>query len=524
MGVGRDVERDQGQRIRAGRLALVASVAIFAGKLTAFWLTGSSAVFSDAAESVVNIVAAALLLYSLVVAARPPDPDHPYGHGKVEFFSAGVEGTLIGLAALAIFLEAGRELLRGPTLRRLDAGLALLSVVSAGNAWLGVHLVRTGRRTGSLALVADGRHVLADVWTSAGVLLGLAVVRFTGWVVLDPLVAMGVALNVLRTGWELLREAVGGLMDEAPEPLLASLAAGLSARREPAWIDVHSLRAWRSGSFTHVDLHMVVPRYLDVDQLHAIDERVDAVVGGSLAGPTEVIVHFDPCRPRLCPSCEMPGCAIREAPFRERLAWSHGRATRRDELLESGAPVPAGSATSGGAVEALVALGSNLGDRAAHLRAAVAALAATPGVEPVAFSHLYETDPLGPPPQGPYLNAVVRLRTKLAPGALLARLLEIEREQGRERGKAQRNAARSLDLDLLDYDGRCLSLDEPPLELPHPRLHERAFVLEPLAELAGELVHARLGQRFADLAAQVRDPAAVRPFRADGGGPWPAWP
>ena len=511
-------EAAQRERIRAGRLALLAGGGIFAGKVAAFAVTGSSAVFSDAMESVVNVVAAGLLLYSLVVAARPPDPGHPYGHGKVEFFSAGVEGALIVLAALAILVEAVGELWRGPELRRLDAGLATLVLLSAANGWLGFHLVGAGRRTGSTALVADGRHVLTDVWTSVGVVAGLAAVRLTGWVVLDPLVAIAVAGNVLRTGFGLAREAVGGLMDEAPEDLLAALAATLDARREPSWIDAHSLRAWRSGHFTHVDLHLVVPRFLDVDRIHEIDGRVDRVISEALDGPSEVIVHFDPCRPRLCPSCERTDCPIRESGFQARLPLSRERATRVDESLETGAPL--GSADAG--VEAFVALGSNLGDRAGHLRAAAEALAATRGIELLACSHLYETDPVGPPPQDPYLNAVMQVRTTLEPAELLARLLEIERERGRVRGPI-RDGPRTLDLDLLDYGGRCVR--EPDLELPHPRLHERGFALEPLAELAGDRLHARLGERLGDLAARVRDPRAVRPYRVeDGGGPWRSWP
>jgi len=415
-------------------------------------------------------------------------------------------------------VEAVGELWRGPELHRLDAGLATLVLLSAANGWLGLHLVRAGRRTGSTALVADGRHVLTDVWTSVGVVAGLAAVRLTGWVVLDPLVAIAVAGNVLRTGVGLARDAVGGLMDEASEGLLAALAATLDAGREPGWIDVHSLRAWRSGRFTHVDLHLVVPRFLEVDRIHEIDGRVDRAISRALDGPTEVIVHFDPCRPRLCPSCEWVDCPIRGCEFETRLPWARERATRVDESLETGTPL--GSVGTG--VEAFVALGSNLGDRAEHLRVAAEALATTRGIEPLAYSHLYETDPVGPPPQGPYLNAVMQVRTTLAPADLLARLLEIERERQRVRGPV-RHGPRTLDLDLLDYGGRCIS--EPDLELPHPRLHERGFALEPLAELAGDRLHARLGERFGTLAARVRDPRTVRPHRVEeGGGPWQSWP
>jgi cation diffusion facilitator family transporter len=326
-------------RLRAGSIALVAGVAIFAGKLAAYFYTGSTAVLSDAMESVVNVVAAGLLLYSMAVAVRPADRDHPYGHGKVEFFSAGVEGTLIAVAALLILVEAVRALITGPEVRHIDAGLLMVSVLTGVNALLGVYLIRTGKRTRSLALVADGQHVLTDVVTSIGVLLGLAAVWLTGWSIFDPLVAIGVALNILRTGWKLLRRAVGGLMDEADEQLLTRMAGALEKERIPAWIDVHGMRAWGSGAVLHTDLHLAVPRYLDAERLHRIHEDVRRVILGATGMPGDVIVHFDPCRPRQCPSCTMPDCPIRERRFVSRRPIDAEAATRGDEMLDSGAPM-----------------------------------------------------------------------------------------------------------------------------------------------------------------------------------------
>jgi cation diffusion facilitator family transporter len=302
-------------RLRAAVLSLAVGTAVFAGKLAVYLATGSAAVYSDALESVVNVVAAGLLLYSVRLAALPPDRNHPYGHGKVEFFSAGVEGTLIGVAALAIVAEAGRDLWLGPRLRRID--LALLGTAALGgiNAWLGVHLMRLGARTRSLALEADGRHLLTDVATSAGVVAGLLAVRLTGWLWLDPLVAIAVALNILRVGFVLVRRAVGGLMHEADPSLLAAIVETLRRGRRPWWIDVHGLRAWRSGAATHVDLHVFVPRYFDADRLHEVSDELERSLQASLGAATELIAHFDPCRPRLCPRCAVAACPVREAPL-----------------------------------------------------------------------------------------------------------------------------------------------------------------------------------------------------------------
>lgn len=326
-------------RLRAGRLALGTGILVLVVKLAAWWLTGSSAVLSDALESLVNVVAGALLLYSLYVAMRPADADHPYGHGKVEFFSAGVEGTLIGVAALVIAVEAIRDLVSGPTIRRVDLGLALVAAATVANAVVGWHLVRVGRRTHSLALVADGRHLLSDVVTSAGVVAGLAAVRVTGWEVLDPLVALGVASYILRIGLGLVRQAVGRLMDEAEPGLLRRMVDALERDREPWCIDAHSLRAWRSGRTQHVDLHLVVPRYFDADRLHEIGERVEGVMLEASGLPGEAIVHFDPCRPRHCPGCTVDPCPVRSAPFVARRKLDLLRATRGDEALDSGVPV-----------------------------------------------------------------------------------------------------------------------------------------------------------------------------------------
>jgi cation diffusion facilitator family transporter len=321
-------------RLAAGRLALAVGALVFAGKVVAWIVTGSVAVFSDAMESIVNVVAALLLVWSLRMAAQPADRDHPYGHGKAEFLSAAVEGSLIVVAAVLIAIQAVRELVMGGVPERIDAGLALVAGASLLNGALGLHLVRVGRRTGSLALVADGRHVLTDVWTSGAVIAGLLAVEFTGRAWLDPAVALAVAANIVREGWRLVKPAVSGLMDEADVALLERLAGALEVERPPEWIDVHGLRAWRAGAELHADLHLVVPRYFDAERLHRLTEQIEARLQGAAAVPTEAVVHFDPCRPHECPRCAMPECPVRAAPFVARRPLTLGRATRVDAEVE----------------------------------------------------------------------------------------------------------------------------------------------------------------------------------------------
>lgn len=328
--------------MRAGRLALLVGILLFAGKFSAYALTGSTALFADAMESTVNVVAAGLMVLSLALAARPPDESHPYGHGKVEFLSAGIEGAAIAVAALLILVEGIHELIQGPELQRLGVGMAIISVCTAINAALGLHLVRVGRRTTSMALEADGRHVLTDVWTSVGVVGGLAVVQLTGWVWADPVLAIVVALNVVREGVGLLRKAFEGLMDHADPETLESAVEAISATRDESWIDIHGLRSWRSGARRHFDLHMTVPRYFDVERLHRIHDRIEAALLGDDLHGGDVVVHFDPCTADLCPRCPIADCPIREEPYREALPLSRDHLTRPDEEVHSGAMVEGG--------------------------------------------------------------------------------------------------------------------------------------------------------------------------------------
>lgn len=324
---------DRRERLRAGWASAAVGATVFVAKLAAWLVTGSTAVFADAMESVVNVVAAALLLFSLYVAARPADEGHPYGHGKVEYFSAGIEGALIAVAAVLIGVEAVRALISGASLQRLGLGLGLVVAASVGNALLGFYLLRIGRRTRSAALVADGKHVLTDVWTSAGVIVGIAAVWATGWARLDPLVALVVAAHVLRQGWLLAKDAAAGLMDAADDELLERLTHSLSSHREPGWIDVHGLRAWRAGADVHTDLHLVVPRFYDADRLHGIHDAVERALGDEvLAG--DVVVHFDPCRPPYCKGCVVQDCPVRSSPFESRLHLDRRQAVRDDTTAE----------------------------------------------------------------------------------------------------------------------------------------------------------------------------------------------
>jgi cation diffusion facilitator family transporter len=268
-----------------------------------------------------------------VFAGRPADRNHPYGHGKIEFFSAAFEGGLIAFAAVMIIYEAILYLLQGLEVRALDIGLAITGGAGLVNLVLGGFLLRTGRSYNSLILVADGKHVLSDFWTSLGVVVGLLLVRVTGVVWIDPLVAAIVGLNLAWTGIRLVRHAAGGLLDEEDSELLVRLLAALNASVVPGIIRVHNLRAIRSGRFSHIDAHLVVPEFWSVERAHDAADAFErqVIAAGALEG--EIIFHTDPCRRALCAICTVEGCPVRVEPFSGRPPLTLEEATATDEAF-----------------------------------------------------------------------------------------------------------------------------------------------------------------------------------------------
>ncbi len=305
-------------RRRAITVSLLVSLALLVAKFQAYRLTGSTAILSDALESIVNVVAAVFAIGALVFAGRPADRNHPYGHGKMEFLSAAFEGGLIAFAAVLIVYEVAQSLLYGASLRDLDLGLAVVLGAGLVNLALGAYLVRAGRRHDSLTLVADGRHVMADFYTSAGIVVGLLLVRVTGLDWLDPLVAAVVALNLLWTGLGLVRQAAAGLLDEEDPELLNRLLDVLQPRLGQGVIRVHHLRAIRAGRFHHVDAHLVVPEFWSVERSHELAEELAEQVVKDLGVEGEMTLHTDPCHRIYCRMCDLEDCPIRRDLFLHR--------------------------------------------------------------------------------------------------------------------------------------------------------------------------------------------------------------
>jgi len=338
--ISRSLNRtEENARKRAAWLALYGGVLVFAGKAVAYMATNSTAILSDALESIVNVVTATFLVYSIRLAATPADRNHPYGHGKIEFFAAGVEGTLIVVAGALILVAALQAFILGSKVHSIDLGIQLLIAFTVINGIIGWRLVWVGTQLHSVALRADGLHLLTDVLTTVGVMVGLLGVRFTGYLWIDPLAATIVALNILRMGWHLSREAVRGLMDEADDSLLDMIITRLEDSRLPSCIDLHSLRVWSSGALHHVDFHLTVPRYHDAEQLHELDETYTEAAFATGDSNWDVIIHFDPCRPRHCSGCVLESCPVRSEPFAKRASFEALDPTREDESLDEGIPL-----------------------------------------------------------------------------------------------------------------------------------------------------------------------------------------
>ncbi|MEW6269488.1 MAG: cation diffusion facilitator family transporter [Thermodesulfobacteriota bacterium] len=317
-------------RLRAALLSLVVSCALLVVKYVAYLATGSAAILSDALESIINVVAAIFAAAGLRFASRPADRNHPYGHGKMEYFSAVFEGGLIAFAAVLIVAYAIRDLVRGPELKDLEYGLVLTTGAGLVNALLGWYLLRVGRKHRSIALVADGKHVLSDFQTSIGVIVGLALVHLTSKAWFDPLAALLVGSNLCLTGYRLVREAAGGLLDEEEPELLSRLVRALEEARFPGIIRIHRLRAIRSGRETHADAHVIVPEYWSVEHAHGQVGELERRVLATPAIDGEIVFHVDPCMRAYCAMCDVPDCPVRQQPFVERPPLGVAEATAWD--------------------------------------------------------------------------------------------------------------------------------------------------------------------------------------------------
>lgn len=302
-------------RNRAAWISAIASLLIFFMKIFAYKITGSTAVLSDALESIVNVIASVVALFVVRFASQPADSEHPYGHGKAESFSSAFEGGMIFFAAIMIIGEAAKALIYREPTQQLEIGLLIVGGAALVNLILGLYLKRVGTTHKSEALRASGAHVLSDVLTTVGVMVGLGLVMLTKISWLDPLIAIVVGLQLAYSGYNIVRESLGVLMDEQDENVLEGLASALNKNRAPGIIDIHHLRTIRSGRFHHIDAHLVVPEYWDISHVHEVIHAFEDDVVDNYDFDGELAFHLDPCKKSYCSVCDVDQCPIRREPF-----------------------------------------------------------------------------------------------------------------------------------------------------------------------------------------------------------------
>ncbi len=303
------------KRQSAAILSVLVSVVVLIWKLKAYYATNSSAVLSDALETVANVVTAFAALFAVRLAAEPADENHPYGHGKAEHFSAAFEGGLIFFAGLAVVYTSIHSIFLGHKIENIETGLYYSLVATGINLFTGLYLLYIGKKEKSEALRASGKHLMTDVVTTLGVMLGLIAIYFTGQVWIDSALSILLGLYLLYEAYKILRLNSGALMDEADDKLVDQIAEAIQNNKMMGVIDIHHLRMIRSGNFHHIDAHMVVPEFWTIDQVHSLSNLFEKAVVKSYEFDGEFAFHMDPCQRNYCTFCSVEPCMIRRKKF-----------------------------------------------------------------------------------------------------------------------------------------------------------------------------------------------------------------
>ena len=310
------------QNFKVQKLVAFISIVLFLVKVLAWYLTGSVAILTDALESTVNVIAGLIGLYSLYVSAKPKDMDHPYGHGKAEFISAAIEGTLIAVAGVVIIFEAINNLFKEHSVQKLDWGILLVAITAIINYIAGALCERIGKKNNSSALIASGKHLKSDTYTTIGIVAGLILLYFTRLSWIDSALALLFAFIIIYTGYKIIRSSIAGIMDEADEQLLQQLIVSLNENRTSNWIDLHNLRIIKYGATIHLDCHLTVPWYFNVHEAHREIDGLSELVRKNFGESVELFVHSDGCLDFSCAICSKADCTVRKHTYTERVEWT----------------------------------------------------------------------------------------------------------------------------------------------------------------------------------------------------------
>lgn len=300
----------------------ILSVVLFLIKITAFYLTSSVAIFSDALESIVNIIAGLIGLYSLYIAAKPSDEDHPYGHGKAEFVSAAAEGSLVIAAGILIIVETIQNILSDTKVSQLDHGIWLIAITALLNYFAGRYCIKMGKANNSFALESSGKHLQTDTYSTLAVLITIISIYFTNIDWLDKVIAFMLSLWIIYSGYKILRKSLAGIMDEADLVLLKDFIKTLDNQKKINWIDLHNLRVIKYGALLHIDCHLTLPWYLNINEAHLEIDALTAIIKNKFGNSIELFVHTDGCLQFSCAICSKTDCTVRQSPFEKQLNWT----------------------------------------------------------------------------------------------------------------------------------------------------------------------------------------------------------
>lgn len=291
------------------------SVLILCGKFVAFYVTNSVGILTDAMESIVNVVAGFISLYSLRWASKPKDKEHPFGHGKMELISASIEGLLISIAGGMIIYEGVQRLFSPATIEKLDLGIIVVAAAGLLNYLMGWYSVRMGKKYQSMALIAGGKHLQSDTYSSIGLVIGLLLLFYTGIAWIDSALALLFGAIIVLTGLSILKKTVANLLDKADTEVLDSMAESINANRQPDWIDVHNTKAIKYGSYLYIDCDLTLPWFYNIVESHRACNNLKQTLSSRFSDKIQVSIHSDPCEMKHCEHCEMHHCTSRKAPF-----------------------------------------------------------------------------------------------------------------------------------------------------------------------------------------------------------------
>lgn len=314
--------KSEKQNLSIQKWITAVSVLLLLLKFVAYYLTNSVSILTDALESIVNVAAGFIGLFSLYIAAKPKDADHPYGHGKAEFISAAIEGTLVLSAGFIIIYKAVKSFIEPVPLQKIDYGIYLIAIAAIVNYTVGFISIQNGKRNKSIALIASGKHLQSDSYSTLGIIAALVLIFFTGYKWIDPVVAIIFGVFIIYTGYKIIRPSIAGIMDEADKDILIKMAEVLNKSRRENWVDLHNLRIIKYGTLLHLDCHLTVPWYLNVHEAHREVEALSELVRKEFDESMELFVHSDGCMDFSCKICDKKICIERMHNFEKNIDWT----------------------------------------------------------------------------------------------------------------------------------------------------------------------------------------------------------